>query len=67
MNLKFNSLLSRIVWLHVLAIAIAAVALPIATYFVLSGIATEFENETLREHAAIVARYIEAAITTGKI
>jgi len=60
MSLKFNSLLSRIVWLHVLAIGIAAVALPISTYFLLSDIATEFENQTLREHAGIVAKYIEA-------
>src|SRR5215831_15381672 len=60
MSFKFNSLLSRIVWLHVLTIGIAAIAVPFSTYFLLSDIATQFENQTLREHADIVARYVEA-------
>ena len=59
MSFRFNSLLSRIVWLHVLTIGIAAVAVPVSTYFLLSDIATQFENQTLREHADIVARYVE--------
>jgi signal transduction histidine kinase len=60
MNIRFNSLLSRIVWLHVLTIGVAAVAVTLSTYFLLSDSATRFENQTLREHADIVAKYIEA-------
>jgi signal transduction histidine kinase len=57
---RFKSLLSRIVWLHVVAIGVAAIVLPLSTYLLLNEIAKQFENQTLREHADAVAKYIEA-------
>lgn len=53
-----RSILSRIIWLHALALAVAAVAMPIATYLLLNTTANDFENRTLQNHAATIARYL---------
>jgi signal transduction histidine kinase len=58
---RFRSLLSRIVGLHVLALAAAAVALPLAIYFLLNGTAASYENRTLRAHADTLAHYLSPA------
>lgn len=55
---RFKSILSRIIWLHVLAIGMAAIATPLATYFLLSATATSFENQMLRAHAATIGNYL---------
>ncbi len=60
MNWRFNSILSRILWLHVLALATAALAMPLATYFLLNATANEFENRTLQAHARDIAGYLKA-------
>lgn len=56
---KSGSILWRIIGLHVLALAGAAVALPLATYFLLNQTAASFENRTLRAHADTIASYLE--------
>lgn len=58
MKPRFGSILSRILWLHVLALAAAAVAMPVATYVLLSTTANGFENQTLRAHAETLSRYL---------
>jgi signal transduction histidine kinase len=55
---RFTSILSRIVWLHVFALSIAAIAMPLAAYFLLNMTASEFENRTLRNHAETIAGYL---------
>jgi signal transduction histidine kinase len=59
MTWRFNSILSRIIWLHVLALSIAAVAMPLATYFLLNSTANEFENRTLQAHAQAIGFYLK--------
>lgn len=55
---RFRSILSRIIWLHVIAIGAAAIAMPLATYLLLNTTANEFENRTLRAHAESVSQYL---------
>jgi signal transduction histidine kinase len=59
MSWHFKSILSRILWLHVLALAIAALATPLATYFLLDATTNEFENRTLKAHAGEIADYLQ--------
>ncbi|MGD0142563.1 MAG: HAMP domain-containing sensor histidine kinase [Rhizomicrobium sp.] len=59
MTWRFKSILSRIIWLHVLAFAIAALAMPLATYFLLNATANEFENRTLQAHARDIEGYLK--------
>jgi signal transduction histidine kinase len=55
---RFRSIISRIVSLHVVALAVAAIAMPLATYLLLDTTANEFENQTLRTHAQTLAAYL---------
>jgi signal transduction histidine kinase len=58
MTLRFKSILYRIIWLHVLALSIASVAVPLSTYFLLNTISNEFEKQTLDTHARAIAQYL---------
>ncbi|MGA7711738.1 MAG: HAMP domain-containing sensor histidine kinase [Rhizomicrobium sp.] len=58
----FKSILARIIWLHVIALTMAAIAVPIAAYLLLNSTATSFENETLRAHADTIARYLKPKV-----
>src|ERR1700689_1110343 len=55
----FNSILSRIIWLHVLAIAAVAAIMPVAVYQLLSSTAASLQNRTLQEHGDTIAGYLE--------
>jgi signal transduction histidine kinase len=55
---RFRSLLWRIIGLHILALAGAAIALPLAIYLLLSDTTTSYENRTLRAHAETIASYL---------
>jgi signal transduction histidine kinase len=55
---RVGSILSRILWLHVVALAAAAIAMPLATYLLLETTANGFENQTLRAHAESLAAYL---------
>jgi signal transduction histidine kinase len=59
--LRSQSILHRIVFLHILVIGAACVAMPVAAYMVLRSTAAALQNEILREHADTIARHIEAA------
>ena len=52
------SLQSRIILFHLLAIAFATVAVPLANYLVINRSANLFEGRILRSHAEQVARYL---------
>lgn len=58
---RMGSLLWRIIGLHVLVLGAAAVALPLAIYFLLNDTAAGYENSTLRAHADTIASYLSPA------
>lgn len=53
------SILQRIVWLHVLALASVTVAIIAATYFLLNSTWNDFEEQILRDHAQSIASHLE--------
>lgn len=59
MIFRFQSIISRIIGLHVLAVVATSIAIPVAVYFLLSSIATDFQNRTLRDHANTIATYVK--------
>lgn len=54
----FKSIVSRILWLHILAVAIASVAVIFVIYLVLDSTAATFQNQVLRDHADTIAGYL---------
>jgi signal transduction histidine kinase len=56
---QFNSLQSRIVLFHVIAIILAAAAVPTVDYIVIDRSTTLFEARTLHAHAETIARYLQ--------
>jgi len=57
-KLRLNSLQSRIALFHVLAIAIAAILVPLANYFVINRYADQFESRSLNDHADTIGLYL---------
>lgn len=55
---RFRSILWRILWLHMLALIAATVAVPLAIYFLLNATAASFENRSLHAHADTIASYL---------
>ncbi len=55
MRRPFNSLLWRIIGLHLVAVAAVSVALPLAVRLLLNSTASSFEHQTLRRHEAAIA------------
>src|SRR5580693_9320183 len=53
------SILKRIVWLHVLALAGVTIAIIAATYFLLNSTWNDFEEQILRDHAQSIASHLE--------
>jgi signal transduction histidine kinase len=59
MTLRFNSMLTRIVALHIVAVAVACVALPLALYFLLKSAVTGLEQHAMEEQAHEISDYLE--------
>lgn len=57
---RFKSILGRIIWLHILVLGIAAIAVPTATFLLLKSTSEDLENRTLLLHANMIARYLAA-------
>ena len=55
---RFKSIISRIISLHVIAVGITSICMPLALYWLLSSTATDLQHRALREHAATIARYL---------
>jgi len=53
------SILQRIIWLHVLALAGVTIAIIAATYFLLTSTWNNFEEQILRDHAQNIASHLE--------
>ncbi len=58
MIVRFHSILWHIIVLHILALAAAAVAVPLASYLLLNATTTSFENRILQAHADTIASYL---------
>ena len=58
MIVRFHSILWRIIWLQILVLTAAAIAMPLATYLLLNATTTSFENRTLQAHADTIASYL---------
>ncbi|HEX4371405.1 MAG TPA: HAMP domain-containing sensor histidine kinase [Rhizomicrobium sp.] len=57
--MRISSLQSRIILFHLLAIALAATAVPLANYLVINRSANLFEARILRSHAEQIADYLK--------
>ena len=58
--IRFRTIISRIISLHVIAITVTAIGMPLALYWLLSSSATELQHRALRENAETIARYLTA-------
>jgi signal transduction histidine kinase len=59
--IRFRSVVSRIVALHVAAIVVASICMPLALFLMLKTAAQHLHERALREQAAEIARHIEIA------
>jgi len=57
--LKFRSVVSRIIALHLLAIVVTSICMPLALYMMLNHAAQELHHRALRERAAEILRYLD--------
>ena len=57
--IRFKSIISRIISLHVIAIGITSICMPLALYWLLSSTATDLQHRALSDHADTIARYLE--------
>ena len=58
--IRFKSITSRIIWLHVIAVGITSVCMPLALYWLLGSTATDLQHRALDEHADTIVRYLGA-------
>jgi signal transduction histidine kinase len=65
-RLQLNSILSRIVFLHVIALAIISVLMPLALHWLLAREANQLHQAAMRDLAETVARYLSVD-ATGKL
>jgi signal transduction histidine kinase len=59
--MRFKSIISRIISLHVIAIGLTSILMPLALYWLLSSAATDLQHRALRDHADTIARYLTVA------
>jgi signal transduction histidine kinase len=55
---RFQSIISRIVVLHVIAIVVTSIFMPLALYWLLSSTATDLQHRALRDYADTIAQYL---------
>ena len=63
--IRFQSIISRIICLRVIAIGITLICMPLALYWLLTTAANDLHHRALREHADTVARYLVASPSGG--
>jgi signal transduction histidine kinase len=59
MTLRFNSMLTRIAAMQIVAVAVACVALPLALYFLLKNTVAGLEQRAMEEQAHEISDYLE--------
>jgi signal transduction histidine kinase len=57
--MQFKSIISRIISLHVIAIGLTSIVMPLALYWLLSSTASDLQHRALRDHADTLARYLK--------
>ena len=58
--LRFRSVVSRIIALHLLAIILTSICIPLALYMMLNYAAQELHHRALRDQAAEILRYLDS-------
>ena len=56
--IRFESIIGRIISLHVIAIGITSICMPLALYWLLSSTASDLHHRALREYADTIAQYL---------
>jgi signal transduction histidine kinase len=56
--IRFRSIISRIISLHVIAIGITSICMPLALYWLLNSTATDLHHRALRDTADTVGQYL---------
>jgi signal transduction histidine kinase len=56
--ISFKSIFSRIIFLHVIAMVITAIFMPLVLYWFVKSAANDLHDEAMREQADLVARYL---------
>jgi signal transduction histidine kinase len=56
--ISFKSIFSRIIFLHVIAMVIAAIFMPLVLYWFLKWAANDLHDQAMREQADLVAHYL---------
>lgn len=59
--IRFKSIMSRIMFLHVIALVITAVLLPLLLYALVSSTATDLHRQTMRDRAESIVRYLRTS------
>ena len=58
--IRFNSIISRMVGLHVVAVGVTSILMPLALYWLLNSAANDLHHRALIDHSETVARYLMA-------
>jgi signal transduction histidine kinase len=56
--IRFKSITSRLISLHMVAIGVTSICMPLALYGLLSSTATDLHHRALREHADTITQYL---------
>jgi signal transduction histidine kinase len=56
--ISFRSIFSRIIFLHVIALVITAIFMPLVLYYFFKWAANDFHDQAMREQAELVAHYL---------
>lgn len=56
--IHFKSITTRVISLHVIAVGITSVCMPLALYWLLSTTATDLHHRALRDYAGTIAQYL---------
>ncbi len=56
--ISFKSIFSRIIFLHVIAMVIAAIFMPLVLYWFVKSAANDLHDQAMREQADLVAQYL---------
>ncbi len=59
--ISFKSIFSRIIFLHVIALVITALFMPVVLYWFLRSAANDLHAQAMREQAALVAHYLQVS------
>jgi len=63
--IRFKSILSRIVCLHVVAVAMTSVFMPAALYWLLESETNNLHRQSMRDNAEVIARHLKLGANGG--